>query len=38
MKNYDLNDNDYNAIDNWNSDCYGKYHVDYNGVWYKDED
>lgn len=37
-RNYNLNENDYNTIDNhWDADAHEKYGVDFNGVWYKNE-
>lgn len=37
-RNYNLNENDYNEIDNnWNAENAEKYGVDFNGVWYKNE-
>lgn len=38
-RNYNLNEGDYDAIDNhWDADTNEKYGVDFNGCWYKNED
>ena len=38
-RNYNLNENDYNTIySHWDADANEKYGVDFNGVWYKNED
>ncbi len=37
-RNYNLNENDYDTIDNhWDDDAHEKYGVDFNGLWYKNK-
>lgn len=37
-RNYNLDWNDWDKIDNhWNADTAEKYSVDFNGIWYKNE-
>lgn len=36
-KNYNLDWDDYTAIDRWDYDALEKYGVDFNGCWYKVE-
>ena len=38
-RNYNLNEDDYDTIDNhWDYEAHETYGVDFNGCWYKNED